>query len=165
MQFRKNIHFNLRRLKKVHLYLCAIFAPKKPHTSLSILENVSSPLLPSPRKALLPVTTSQSVRILSLLSYFLINQVSRAFSPPSLSPSLLCCELILTSFFLCGCSSGLSRVVGHGAGQGSWFAEGGEGRGGNRCEGVVLSSHRTTHCFTSRAPMTCNIKRSFCFKK
>lgn len=83
--------------KKVHLYLCAVFAPTKPHTSSSILENVSPLLLPSPN-ALLPVTALQYVRLLWLLSYFSTNQVSRAFSPPSLPPSSKC-ELILTSFF------------------------------------------------------------------
>lgn len=43
----------------------------------------------------------------------------RFLPPHSFSPSLHCYELILTFFFLlCGCSSGLSRVVGQRAGQG-----------------------------------------------
>lgn len=100
--------------KKVHLYLWAVFVPKKSYISLSILENVPAPLLPSPRKALLPVTTLQCVRILSLFFNFLINQVSRAFSLPSFPPSssLSCLKI----FFLSGCSCGLRRVVGQRAG-------------------------------------------------
>lgn len=152
----------------MHLYLCAVFAPEKPHTSLSILGNVSCPLLPSPRKALLPVTTLQSVRILSLFSYFLINQVSRAFSPPPFFSSLPPPSSALSWFKLFFCVAaplGWAEWLDRELGQGSWFEEGGEYRGGDRCEGVALTSRGTTHCFTQRAQMTCNRKRNLCLKK
>lgn len=57
-------------------------------------------------------TTFQSGRSLSLFSYFLVNQISRAFSSPPPAPSLLCSGLIWSSFLcVCSCSSGLSRVL------------------------------------------------------
>ena len=118
-QFTKGaFHFSLRR-KRVHLYLCAVRAPTKPHTSLSILENLPSPRLPSPRKALLPLTTLQVWQdSVTLFPFSRSTKFPGRFLPLSLSlslslsPSLLFSELIYTSFFLCGCSSGLSRVVG-----------------------------------------------------
>jgi len=127
-------------LQNLHLYLCAIFAPKKPHNSSSILENVSSPLLPSPRRAL---SLSHLRSLSGVCCSFPISRSTRffrAFSPSPLALLPLLWVDLNFSFFLCSCSSGLSRVVGQTAGYGSWFAEGGECKGGDPCEGVVLCS-------------------------
>lgn len=100
-------------------YLCAVFAPKKPHISLSILENVSSPLLPSPRKRVLPVPNF-AVCWDSVTIFLLLGQPSfqGVFSP--FSPSFLCSELIWTSFSLVpaplGWAEWLNRELGRAPG-------------------------------------------------
>lgn len=67
----QKLNVNVRVSKIV--FTCAVFAPKKPHTSLSILENFTALLPPSPRKTLETVTTLLSVRNLSLFSLCLFN--------------------------------------------------------------------------------------------
>lgn len=86
--------FHLRKEKKGGNPLtCAQSLRWEVSPQLEHPQELASSLLPDSRKVSLPVTVLQSVRVLSLLSYFSIHQVSRAFSLPLL-PSLLCSELM-----------------------------------------------------------------------
>lgn len=106
------------------------------------------PFSPAHVKALLQDKTLESDRTLPPIS----TKVSRAFSPPPSPPSSS------LSWFYLFFSVWLLHWAEQSARTGSWvgllFAKGGERRGGDRCEGVGLSSHGTTHCFTSTAQMT-----------
>lgn len=143
----KNTHFNVRKEKST----CAQSPRPRSLTPAWASSETSSP---QPTKSTSNShNCAVSVRILSLFSYFLMVQVSRAFLP--LSPSLLFSELILTSFFWVadplGWAEWLDRELGRAPGlQGEGNAREGTGPGS-------VSQQSWGHPLLRMwGPMTCN---------
>lgn len=148
---------NLRKKKKQKKVVCVCGGGGDPLTcaqsrrrevsrQLEHPRELASSFLPDSRKVSLAVTVLQSVRVLSLLSYFSIHQVSRAFSLPSSPPSsarcwckVLSCEWLLLWPEKSGWMEGwVGLLLCRGR-----AAPAGEGTSA----GVALSSRGATHCF------------------
>lgn len=123
-------------------------------------------LSPSPQPKKKHFCNSQPCSLLGFCHSFPISR-STNFPGRSPSPSLLyvdfnffsVCVLVCECEWVCVWQILWAEQSGWtGSWWNSWFAGGGECRGGKQREGVVLGCRGTTHCLTSRAPMTCNKK-------